>query len=540
MPRPTRRRDLAVALTTTLSLAAAAHAANHREAPLTALDHKADITDVYAFVSYDDPTRVTLIMNVDPLLEPANGPTYFPFDPEITYAIKVDNDQDAVEDVTYEFRFRTVQTLPGVFTAFVGAGGGLASPPSSAPPVPPGVVIVPPAIIAIDGPGALGLGQRQRYSITRIDGTGPTATRTVLATDLPTVPSNAGPRTMPDYESLFEQGIRSLADDTRVFAGTVDDPFWIDLGAAFDTLNLRPGASAVGIAGVLGDEQDARDDVNFAADDVAGYNVNSIAVEVPIAALTRDGRRHDATEPEAVIGVWATTSRPRVKILPLAPGLPSRVSTSTAQIQRMGNPLINELLIGIGSKDAFSMRQPRDDAAFAPFLLDPVIARVASAAVFETLGSDALPVPPPPRNDLLPLVQYLAPIAPPGTPTGPIADLLRLNTGVPPTPVGQRSRLGLLTGDQAGFPNGRRVSDDVVDIALRVAVGGVLTGDTRFSGFPHNRLGDGVNTNDRPYRETFPYVASAHSGRDARHVDPGEPGCASPFDADLPVPCPID
>jgi Domain of unknown function (DUF4331) len=187
------------------------------------------------------------------------------------------------------------------------------------------------------------------------------------------------------------------------------------------------------------------------------------------------------------------------------------------QVQRMGNPLINELVIGNGSKDKFSMSDPKDDAQFASFALDPVVARVLNAVY-------GIPVPPPPRTDLLPLVTYAAPIAPAGTPAGPVADLLRLNTSVKATPAASRRRTGLLGGDGAGFPNGRRVSDDVTDITLR-AVAGVLAG-APYNGAPNSLLGDGVNTNDVPYQEVFPYVAFSQSGRDRRHIDPGEPGCA--------------
>ena len=192
----------------------------------------------------------------------------------------------------------------------------------------------------------------------------------------------------------------------------------------------------------------------------------------------------------------------------------------------MGNPLFNELLIGTGDKDKFSMSQPKSDAQFANYALDPLLARVLNA-----IYAEKLPIPIPPRTDLLPLVTYMAPIAAPDTPAGPVADLLRLNTGVPATPTAQRKRMGLLAGDAAGFPNGRRVSDDVTDIALR-AVAGVLAGGN-FAGFPHNSLGDGVNANDMPYPENFPYLGLAHSGRDSRHVDPDEPGCAAGN-------CPVD
>jgi hypothetical protein len=185
----------------------------------------------------------------------------------------------------------------------------------------------------------------------------------------------------------------------------------------------------------------------------------------------------------------------------------------------MGNPLINELVIGIGSKDRFSMDQPANDSQFAGFFLDPPIVRIV-----EALYGGALIVPRAPRLDLLPLVTYAPPICAGCRPddAGPIADLLRLNTGVSATPYQQASRLGLIGGDPAGFPNGRRVFDDVTDITLRVGVGGVLIPE--FNHFPNNRLGDGVNVNDAPYRVSFPYLADCPSGRNRRHIDPGEPG----------------
>jgi len=185
----------------------------------------------------------------------------------------------------------------------------------------------------------------------------------------------------------------------------------------------------------------------------------------------------------------------------------------------MGNPLINELLVGTGFKDRFSMDEPRNDVQFGTFFLDPALARILNAAT-----GGALTIPAPPRLDLLPLVTYAPPIAAPGTPAGPIADLLRLNTGVPPTNPGNISRLGLLGGDPAGYPNGRRLPDDVTDISLRAVAG---TFNPAFNIAPNNRLGDGVNVNDAPYRTTFPYLADAPSGRDRRHIDPGEPGCTA-------------
>ena len=499
------RKPLAVGLGLSLSLLAApiTQAANHREAPLTALDHKADIADWFAFVSYDNPNKVTLIMTVNPLLEPSNGPNYFPFDPEITYAIHVDNDFDAEDDVSFEFKFQTEIRAPGVFTGFVGAGGGIVAPPSSPPPIVPGTLIVPPAITALDGPGSEGFSERQHYTVTKVKGHGPNAHRTVLASGLIAVPSNVGPRTMPDYPALADQGIYDIGNGIKVFAGTVEDPFYIDLGAAFDSLNFRPSGFGTGVPGVFSDTQDADDQNNYTPDDVAGFNVNAIAIEVPIKLLTQDGHLHAADDPLATIGTYATTSRPKLKIYSQQPGGLAVTSSALTQIQRMGNPLFNELIIGTGSKDKFSMSAPKDDAQFADFALDPLLARVLNAVY-------NLPIPTPPRNDLLPLVQYLPPIAAAGTPPGPVADLLRLNTGIGPTAAGQRSRLAFLTlldgntsnDDPAGFPNGRRVSDDVTDIASR-AVAGVLAGGA-FSGFPYNRIGDGANSNDATYRESLP------------------------------------
>ncbi len=496
--------------------AAPAVAANHREAPLTALDSKSDITDVYAFRSYDGGAtpRVTLIMGVDPLLEPANGPNWFPFDPEILYELKVDNNNDAVADIAFQFRFTTEQRLPNLFQVYAGAGGGIDTPSNSPPPVPPGTLIVPPRIDSFDD---IGLGQRQRYSVTMIKA----GIATPIAGSGPfyAVPANVGPRTM-DYPALFAAGTYTTGTpNVKVFAGTVDDPFWIDLGAAFDTLNLRAAIAP----GVLSPAQDAAL-VNIASDTVSGYAVNAIAIELPVSMLTSTGAIESASSTAATIGVWATTSRPRIKVQPTTPGGKPSLSTNFVQIQRMGNPLINELLIGTAFKDRFSMDQPKNDGQFASFFLDPALARILNAAT-----GGVLTIPTPPRTDLLPLVTYAPPIAASGTPAGPVADLLRLNTGVAPTLPGSSNRLGLLGGDAAGFPNGRRVFDDVVDIALRV-VAGVL--NPAFDIFPNNALGDGVNVNDAPYPATFPYLGYSPSGRDRRHLDPGEPGCTAGAGAD--------
>jgi len=463
-------------------------ASSHREAPITALDRTADITDWYAFVSYDHPDRVTMILNVDPFLEPSNGPNYFPFDPNVLYEMKVDNNRDGVEDITFQFRFTTTIRQPGVFTGYVGGIAGI------------------PPITTLSGPGSEGLSLSQTYTVTMVKNgisTDLTGGRTLYA-----LPSNVGPRTMPNYQALYNQAVYRLPNNVSAFAGTVDDPFFIDLGAAFDSLNFR-----MGVGGVLTPKVDGDDKHNYAPDAVAGFNVNSIVLEVPITMLTVDGKLHPASDKNAVIGTYGTTSRQKLTVR----RSPNPLNTTGAfqQVQREGNPLINELIIGTGSKDAFSMSDPSNDSQFASFFLDPLLAKI-----FASFG---IPVPPAPRTDLLPLVVYQAPICPGCGPNdaGPIADLMRLNTGIPPTPVASQKRLGFLVGDNAGFPNGRRPIDDVVDIASR-AVGGILADPVKY-GTP---IGDGVNLNELGYRNTFPFVQPAHSGRNSHHIGPGQPGCS--------------
>ena len=473
-------------------------ASSHREAPIAALDHSADVTDWYAFVSYDHPDRVTMILNVDGFLEPSNGPNYFPFDPNVRYVMNVDNNHDGLTDISFQFRFNTEIRQPGVFTGFVGGIAGI------------------PQITSLSGPGSEGLSLRQTYTLTMIKNgvaTDLTAGRTLYA-----VPSNVGPLTMPKYRDLFDQGIYDLENGVRVFAGTVSDPFYIDLGAAFDSFNFR-----MGVGGILTPAVDADDTHNYAPDAVGGFNVNSIVLEVPITMLTVDGKIHPASDKEAVIGTYGETERQRITV---------RRSNGTVvgecewrQVNREGNSLINELIIGTGSKDLFSVSDPVNDSQFAKFFLDPLLAHLYSSIL-------NIPIPPAPRTDLLPLVQYMAPICP-GCGTGdagPIADLLRLNTGIPPTPVGSQKRLGFLAGDLAGFPQGRRPIDDVVDIASR-AVAGILVDPVKFGA----AIGDGVNTKNGGFGTTFPYVLPANDGRDSHHTGPGQKGCSGQPNGICPV-----
>ncbi len=522
-------------------------ASSHREAPITALDQKADITDIYAFRSYDasgndtSPPSITMILCVDPFLEPANGPNWFPFAPNILYEIKVDNDEDGLAEVIFQFRFSTQVQLPNVYTGlagFDGASNGTGG-------------VVPPQIADFSNPG---LSLRQTYTVNMISNGVVTPIKNSDGSPFFAVPANAGPRTI-NYAALYKAGTYTNVNGSgiSVFAGTVDDPFFIDLGAAFDTGNFRTGAS--GVPGVMAHSDDIAN-ANFAPDTVSGFAVNAIAIQVPIDMLTSTGKVELATSPNATIGIWGSTSRARITVRrsPLPDqdfpktNDPIALDNTYRQVQRLGNPLINELIIGTGSKDYWSMSQPKDDSQFAGFDLNPPFVTIVDA-LYSVLVPGALYSPPAPRTDLLPLVTYAPPIAAAGTPAGPIADLLRINTGVPPTAPGSASRLGLLAADGAGFPNGRRLADDVVDITLRVAVGGVLAGkmcgashNSNCNVFPNNVLGDGVNVNDvntdlatdgatnlvepnTHFHTSFPYLDYCPSGRNRKHIDPGDPGC---------------
>jgi Domain of unknown function (DUF4331) len=480
---------LIVALATALLMLgpSSLFASSHREAPITALDRSADVTDWYAFVSYDNPNNVTLILNVDPLLEPANGPNYFPFDPNVVYQMLVDNNQDGIPDVIFQFRFSTQIRDPRLFTGFVGDLAGV------------------PAITSLSGAGSEGLSLRQTYTVTMIKN----GKSTVLngGQTLYAVPSNVGPKTMPNYQSLFNQGINNLGNGMTVWAGTADDPFFIDLGAFFDSVNFRSG-----VGPVLSTAIDADNTHNYAPDAVGGYNVNSIVLEVPITLLTVDGKIHPASAKQAVIGTYGSTARHQITVRQSP--TPDENFGTLQQVNREGNSLINEAIIGTGFKDRFSMDFPVNDKQFSSFVLEPV-----AAGVLSSLG---VPVPPNPRKDLLLLVQYEPPICPGCGPNdaGPVADLLRLNTGIPPTPVGSQNRLGFIAGDVAGYPNGRRPIDDVFDISLR-AIEGILVDSSKYG----LALGDGVNTKTEGFNNSFPYVMPANSGRNSAHTGPGQAGC---------------
>lgn len=458
-----------------------ARASSHREAPFIINDPTADNTDVYAFRSTEAGREgfVTLIANFIPLEAPGAGPHYYKFDPTVLYEIKVDNTGDGVEDISYQFNFsnqiRNGDTVLGMAApneALKGKGG-----------------IEPLITSELDED----YNEFQTYSVTRVDrATGKKGNQ--LASVLFTPPANIGKRTTPQYEALAARAVHTLprANDMRVFAGQRDEGFFIAVNEIFDTLNL---SSIMATGG---------------KDTLAGLNVHSIAIEVPIRDLTRNSSSpSDPTDPNAVIGVWSTASRRTTNVLNPAQTKGAK-NGQWVQISRLGNPLVNEVVIPLKLKDAFNGLAPKDDAIAAPFVLDPQLPKLLKA-VFK------IDIPPAPRNDLATIFATgIKAGSVPGAPTfntflsdGKPHEMMRLNVAIPPS--ANPNRLGLLGGDPAGHPNGRRVFDDVTDIALRAVAGGTpFTPKTNKA--PNNALGDGVSENDVPFLTRFPYLGTPHSG----------------------------
>jgi len=427
-------------------------ASSHREAPLISADPLADNTDVYAFVSPQHADRVTLIANFIPFEAPYGGPNFFKFDDNVLYEIMVDNDGDAVEDVTFQFQFRTEVRNPNTFLYNTGTIDSLDSPNWNV---------------------------RQFYSVTRIDGPRRRGRRTLLADNVPTPPVNIGFRSTPDYEALAAAAVKQLPNGTQVFAGQRDDPFFVDLNV-FDLLAVPPADT---------NNEDA----------LAGFNVHTLAIEVPIASLTANGLRPGmASDPNAVIGVWSTASRPNV--LQLGNGQ-IKGSSNYVQISRLGQPLVNEVVIPRGTKDVFNSLEPTQDAAALNFVLDPEVPKLLSALF-------GIQSPPTPRLDLVTIfLKGIPNLNQPANVTP--SEMLRLNVAIPPTV--NPNPLGVLGNDPAGFPNGRRLGDDVVDIALR-AMAGATPLTPSFNNGINAQLGDGVGANDVPFLTTFPYVGTPHAG----------------------------
>jgi hypothetical protein len=454
-------------------------ASSHREAPVISEDPVADNTDVYAFVSPDRPDTVTIVANYIPLEEPAGGPNFNQFADDVLYEVKVDSTGDGREDVTYQFEFTTQTRNGDTFLYNTGPIDTLSDTDWNRP---------------------------QTYKVTRVKG----KKTTVLGRGLQTPPVNIGPRSTPSYGSLMQAAVQELPGGIKSFAGQSDDPFYVDLGSVFDLAGLRPFNPAHVI----------RLDADDGVDGVGGFNTHAIVLQVPIKQLTRDGKLHEADERDAVIGVYATASRQRVQVID-SNGR-RRDSGSYVQVSRLAEPLINEVVIPLRKKDRWNASDPSDDADFLSHYTSPEVTRLANL-LYPALDD----APETGRGDIAAILLT-------GVPglnfTGPTkADLIRLNTGIPPSaPVGAGNRLGVLGGDFAGFPNGRRLEDDVTDIELRAltcgygaTVGplieslGFCAGNANRS--PNNMLGDGVDANDRSFSTSFPYVAVPHQGYEHVH-----------------------
>lgn len=466
----------AVPLVVALFVSGAAFASSHREAPLIAEDPTMDNTDVYAFRSPDDPNSVTIIANYIPLEEPAGGPNFHNFTDAGVYEIHVDNNGDAQEDITYRFQFRTERRNGNTFLYNTGP------------------------VMSLDDPD---LNVRQFYTVTRITGNRRTGNAGILGSAFQVAPANIGPKSTPDYAALANAAVFNLpSGGGRVFAGPRDDPFFVDLGAIFDLLTLRPIQQLHQVPPVL----PSADGV----DTVRGYNVHTIAIQVPIAQLVSGGSVPSGpTAANAVIGVWASASRPRVTVLNTGATRRQTIG-GLSQVSRLGMPLVNEVVIPLAFKDIFNASEPSGDfplfqsnETFRNRVLDPELAKLMNALY-------GLSVPPAPRNDLVNV--FLKGLPGANQPPNVVpADMLRLNVAVPVT--ASPNRLGAIANDLGGFPNGRRLGDDVVDIALRVVAGVLVDG---FNKEPNNALTDGVNSNEKPFLSTFPYVALPHQGFDSR------------------------
>jgi hypothetical protein len=449
---------------------------SHREAPEISKDPVADSTDVYAFVSPDQPDTVTLIANYIPLQGPAGGPNFYEFGDDVLYEVHIDNDGDAKPDVTYQFRFTTRIRNQRTFLYNTGP---------------------------IDSLDDADWNRRQTYSVTKLlAGQSPK----VLASRLPCPPCNVGPRSSPNYVDLANMAIRTLPTGERVFAGQRAEGFYVDLGSIFDLGALRPfqNLHLLPLPPAPG--------VNATAQ----LNVHTIALQVPISDLTKNGRRPtDPADPKATIGVYTSASRQKVLV--------REVDDDTGigpfvQVSRLGNPLFNEVIVPMGRKDGWNASRPADDANFVGFVQRPELAAllpVLYPGVFPNLAAINAD-----RADLVAILLT-------GIPAGLIpgfqsftgtrhADLLRLNVAIPPS--SSPSVFGLLGGDLAGFPNGRRVFDDVVAIELRAIAGATypLVNPSFTPDAAAAIVDDGLSPDDlgTPYLQTFPYLGTPFSGFD--------------------------
>lgn len=468
----TRLQPIALSALAALFCGSSLLASSHREAPFIAGQPRVDGTDFYMFRSYE-PGRgdfVTIVANYVPLQDPYGGPNYFTMDPEARYEIHVDRNGDAQPDMTFRFRFdnelRDI-ALP------IGPAGNQK------------LVAVPLRNVApITATDNSGLNETEWFTIELVQGNSVTKLRNADTGSIrfPKPYDYVGTKTFPDYATYAARHVYNVqlpgGGVARVFAGQRKDPFVVNLGEAFDLINLNP----------LGP-------VNGEQDDLADANVTSLVLELPKSFLVAPG--------QPVIGAWTTASLPRKRMLSATPTFQSPTSEvgPFVQVSRLSSPLVNELVIGLKDKNLFNASKPMDDAQFADYVTHPTL-----PALIEVLFG----VPAPtlfPRTDL---VQVFITGVPGLTANGSFGEMLRLNTSIAPTPRNQQSNLGVLGGDLAGYPNGRRPGDDVVDMSLRVVMGVLLDPSVAPAGqLPYT---DGAFVDASFTDDTFPYLRTPLPG----------------------------
>ncbi|MCI3948227.1 MAG: hypothetical protein K0R11_161 [Acidimicrobiales bacterium] len=431
-------------------LLAPSGASSHREAPLISQDPVADLTDVYAFRSPDAPDTLTLIANVSPFENPAGGPNFNQFGDDVRYRLNVDNDGDAVPDIRYEFDFQSEIRNPDTFLYNTSQ------------------------VTSLDDPD---LNRVQTYSVSEWrDGR-----RTELGRDLQVAPANVGERSTPNYEAeLADPAVRDLGDTgMKVFAGPRDDPFFADLGKIFDLGGLGPFNEAHVIPKPTAPGEDY----------LAGFNVHTIALQVPIDRVVED---------DPVIGVYATTLRSTTRTIAGDRAGTIRNGGRLTEVSRLGQPLVNEVVVPLGAKDKFNASRPRDDAQFIGPVLDPELGRL---------------IP-----QLYPGVEVPSDVPVDGVDLGGREDIATIFlTGIAginqPANVVPSEMLRINTSMDSGFPNGRTLTDDVIDLELRALAAASALGPKADTA-PNNQLGDGVDANDRPFLDRFPYVGLPTAGTD--------------------------
>jgi len=423
-------------------------ASSHREAPLTAADPQVDNTDVYAFTSPDDPTTVTFVSNWIPFEEPAGGPNFYTFGDGVRYDINISNDGDAAAEIIYRYKFKTAYRNPNTFLYNTGQ------------------------VDSIDDPD---LNVHQTYDLFRkVPGRRPIR----LLDNARVAPSDVGQASIPDYEKVSNEAITPVGQDGLSWAGQADDPFFAEL-RVFDLL-------------YGGDFSEVGDDT------LNGFNVNSMVLRVPDTQLAKGGN----VASNSVIGVWSTASRRSTRIQN-ASGEQS-FEGKWVQVSRLGNPLVNEVVVPIGLKDYFNASKPPKDEQFLGAVNDPELPRLIEA-IYGIPAPDSDPDKAGTQRDDL-IKVFLTGLEDLNQPAGvEPSEMLRLNLNTVPceeSTCTSFSRLGVIGGDNSGFPNGRRLQDDVLDIALQVMEGELV-------GNP-NDLGDAVDMNDQQFRSVFPYVALPH------------------------------